>query len=125
MENTPNVVLIVFLVIVIVSAVWIFFEYLKGKTLDDLRGDAYQLILKAEHAYNGSKTGKDKMKYVVSTFHTMLPGWLKAFISEESLERLLETWFKEVKDLLDDGKVNGSAALEDADKASSEDKNGE
>jgi len=55
----------------------------------------------------------------------MLPGWLKAFISEESLERLLETWFKEVKDLLDDGKVNGSAALEDADKASSEDKNGE
>jgi len=65
------------------------------------------------------------MKYVVSTFHTMLPGWLKAFISEESLERLLETWFKEVKDLLDDGKVNGSAALEDADKASSEDKNGE
>ena len=48
------------------------------------------------------------MKYVISQARHLLPPWLQALISERALERLLETWFREVKDLLDDGKVNGS-----------------
>lgn len=48
------------------------------------------------------------MKWVVSQARRLLPGWLQAIISEEALEKIIQIWFDEVKDLLDDGKVNGS-----------------
>lgn len=34
--------------------------------------------------------------------------WLQVIMSEEVLLKIIDWWFKEVKDLLDDGKVNGS-----------------
>lgn len=34
--------------------------------------------------------------------------WLQVIVSEEMLIKVIEEWFAAVKDLLDDGKVNGS-----------------
>lgn len=36
--------------------------------------------------------------------------WIRKHLprSEEALEKIIQIWFDEVKDLLDDGKVNGS-----------------
>lgn len=98
------IVTAVLLVITIVMAV----QYLKMKALDGIRMDIYQLILKAEHIYNGSAAGKQKFKYVVQQARGLLPTWLQMFVSEEFLEKLIEKWFQGVKDLLDDGKVNGT-----------------
>lgn len=92
------------LVITIIMAV----QYIKMKALDGIREDVYQLILKAEHTYNESDQGKQKFKYVVQQARSLLPTWLQIFVSQEFLERLIEKWFQGVKDLLDDGKVNGT-----------------
>nr|UVY53970.1 MAG: holin [Bacteriophage sp.] len=71
-------------------------------------GDVYQLILKAEHVYNESGQGKQKLKWVVSQARGLLPKWMQVFVTEEMMMKVIDEWFKGVKDLLDDGKVNGS-----------------
>ena len=101
------VVVAVVAVLVIVTLVCVY-QYTKMKGLDGIRGDVYQLILKAEHVYNASGQGEQKLKWVVQQARGLLPKWLQVIMSEEVLLKIIDWWFKEVKDLLDDGKVNGS-----------------
>lgn len=82
--------------------------YFKDRTLEQIRDDVYQLILKAEHIYNGSAQGKQKMKWVVSQARRLLPKWAQALVSEENMMGVIQIWFDGVKDLLDDGKMNNS-----------------
>ena len=107
-STIPILAITILILVFIVISIVMVYSYLKDKRLDDIRADVYQLFLKAEHMYKGSGTGKQKMKYVISKARLLLPPWLQALLSETALERLFETWFREVKDLLDDGKVNGS-----------------
>lgn len=81
---------------------------IRDKTIDEIRVDVYHLFLIAEHAFKESGSGKQKMKYVVSQARRLLPSWLQYFITDEFLESVIEKWFQAVKDLLDDGKMNGS-----------------
>ncbi len=104
----PIPALIIIAVVVVVSVIYMGYSYLKDKTLEQIRGDVYQLVLKAEHMYQESSTGKQKMKWVVSQARKLLPGWLQAIITDEVLQKVIQVWFDEIKDLLDDGKVNGS-----------------
>lgn len=101
------VVVAVVTVLVIVTLVCVY-QYTKMKGLDGIRGDVYQLILKAEHVYNASGQGKQKLKWVVSQARGLLPKWMQVFVTEEMMMKVIDEWFKGVKDLLDDGKVNGS-----------------
>lgn len=81
---------------------------MKQKGLEGIRKDVYELILKAEHIYKESGQGKQKLKWVVSQARKLLPKWLQVFVTEKTLEKIIDMWFRGVKDLLDDGKVNGS-----------------
>ena len=104
----PLPVLAIIAILIIISVIWMGYTYLKNRTLDEIRGDVYQLVLKAEHTYRLSSSGKQKMKWVVSQARKLLPGWMQIIISEEMLQKIIQVWFDEVKDLLDDGKMNGS-----------------
>ena len=108
----PLWLIIALLVGVAVSLVAMTGVYLKNRTLDDIRNDVYQLILRAEHMYEESGMGKQKMKWVVSQARKLLPEWMQMFISTETLEKIIQAWFDGIKDLLDDGKMNGSEADE-------------
>ena len=108
----PLWLIIAVLVVVAVSLVAMTVVYLKNRTLDDIRNDVYQLILRAEHMYEESGMGKQKMKWVVSQARKLLPEWMQMFISTETLEKIIQAWFDGIKDLLDDGKMNGSEADE-------------
>lgn len=105
------VIAAVVLVLAIITIV-VAYQYAKMKGLNGIRQDVYQLILKAEHIYNESGQGKQKLKYVVSQARSLLPKWLQLFVSEEMMMKVIEEWFTGVKDLLDDGKVNGSQRKE-------------
>ncbi len=104
----PMLVIVLLVALVFAISVGLLCSYFKDKRLDDIRADVYQLFLKAEHMYKMSGAGQQKMKWVVSKARMLLPGWIQAFVSEYALERIIEMWFREIKDLLDDGKVNGS-----------------
>ena len=66
------------------------------------------LFLVAEHEIKGTKQGQQRLKWVVQQARGLLPKWLQTILSEDALMKIIDWWFKEVKDLLDDGKVNGS-----------------
>ena len=106
-----------FLIVLIVAAAVIglavcIYLTLRDKTLEEIREEVYQLFLKAEHKFTESGSGKKKMQYVIEQARLLLPNWLEFFITQEFLEMLIEGWFQAVKDLLDDGKMNGTAQTE-------------
>lgn len=104
----PMWLIIAVLVFIVLTVVVMAVTYLKSRSLEDIRNDVYQLILKAEHMYEESGMGKQKMKWVVSQARKLLPKWAQALISEDILMNIIQAWFDGVKDLLDDGKMNHS-----------------
>ena len=103
MNMSLIVITILFAVLCFVWAV----EYFRTKTLDDIRMDVYKLFLKAEHDFKESHAGKQKMKWVISKARGLLPVWMQMIITEEMFENIIQYWFDGIKDLLDDGKLNG------------------
>lgn len=81
--------------------------YMLIKLNKNIRLKAYELFLKAEHEFI-SGHGENKMDYVVENIHNYLPTMISIFISEETLKKILQKMFDEIKDLLDDGKRNKS-----------------
>lgn len=112
---TINTIVTIVLIVVALAVLGagIYF-YLRDKTLNDVRADVYQLFLEAEHNPAFMESGKQKMKWVLSQARMLLPNWAQIFITDAFLERVVEGWFKAIKDLLDDGKLNKSTEEEDA-----------
>ena len=104
--NSIATILIILLALIFIGAALYF--YLRDKSLNDIRADVYQLFLKAEHDPELMESGKKKMKWVLNMARSLLPGWAQIIITDTFLERIVEGWFQAVKDLLDDGKLNGS-----------------
>lgn len=78
--------------------------YFKNKSINDIREDVYDLFLKAEHKFRESKSGQQKMDWVIEKAHDLLPKWAQVVVTEELLRNVLEMWFRAIKNLLDDGK---------------------
>lgn len=104
-----TIIIIVLAIMAVIGACVCTYVYLRDRSLDDIRADVYKLFLKAEHTYLETGAGKQKMEYVVSQARRLLPSWVQMFITDEMLEIVIQKWFDAVKDLLDDGKLNGSA----------------
>lgn len=103
--------MLVAVVCVIVAMVFIgvtVYLYIRDNTLDGIRNDVYQLFLRAEHKFRASKSGKEKMEWVLSQIQYILPTWARFFVNETTLEYIVQLWFDSIKDLLDDGKYNQS-----------------
>jgi hypothetical protein len=62
--------------------------------------------------YYGAGEGAKKMETVVAFARSMLPNWAAMFITDAVLRKIIQCWFDAVKDLLDDGKYNGSTKEE-------------
>lgn len=107
-HQIPLPIVILVIAILVLVTVVLAYQYAKMKGLEGIRVKTYQLILKAERVYKESGAGQQKMKWVVSQARLLLPTWLQIFITEEMLEKMIQVWFDGIKDLLDDGKVNGS-----------------
>ena len=107
-KQVPLPVLVLVLFVLLVVTVVVAFQYMKQKGLEGIRIEVYKLILKAEHRYKESGEGPKKLKWVVQQARGLIPNWLQIFVTEEALEKIIDAWFRGVKDLLDDGKVNGS-----------------
>ncbi len=124
LSSIPLPILFLIIICLVIVTAYIGYKHAKLKGLDGIRAETYQLMLKAEHMYTESGAGRQKLKYVVSRARLLLPSWLQFFITEDVLLELIDLWFREIKDLLDDGKINessGPPADEDTGKNSSSD----
>ena len=107
--NITTIMAILVILALIVGIVVGVYLYLRNRSMDEIRKNVYKLFLYAEHTYIDTSSGKKKMKYVISRARLLLPRWIQLFITDEFLEKIIQSWFDAVKDLLDDGKYNGSA----------------
>lgn len=114
LKQIPVPILLIVILVLLVVTIVIAVQYAKQKGLDGIRNDVYELILKAEHLYNESGAGKQKFEWVIQQARGLLPKWLQVFISESTLKQIVQSWFIGIKDLLDDGKINGSQEKTDA-----------
>lgn len=104
---TINTIITILVIIAAVVGLIVFiYIYLQDKTLEEIRVDVYQLFLQAEHTYLTPGSGKEKMKWVISKARNLLPTWAQIIVTDDLLYKVVEGWFKAVKDLLDDGKIN-------------------
>lgn len=100
--------IVVVAVLIVAFAVKKAVEYITKKGLEGIRLDVYKLFVQAEEAYKESGQGQKKFKYVVSLARSMLPKTVQVFVTQEMLETVVQLLFDDVKDLLDDGKLNDS-----------------
>ncbi|MGI6621819.1 MAG: hypothetical protein GX227_04765 [Clostridiaceae bacterium] len=95
----------------VISAAAIVVVYLVYLTITKqwtrIREFAYQVMLLAERTF-GDENGKIKFDFVVRIVFKNLPAWLKLFIHEDDIKKLIQTWYDKAKDFLDDGQFNES-----------------
>lgn len=108
LSQVPIPVLILVIAVLVVVTAVVVYQYAKAKGLDGIRKEVYKLFLHAEHIYKESGQGEKKLKWVVQQARGLLPKWLQIFVTEEAMMKVIDKWFEGVKDLLDDGRVNGS-----------------
>lgn len=109
--NITTILIIALSIIFLIGIGVLVYFYIREKTLEEIRGDVYQLFLEAEHTYQYTEAGKQKMSYVIQRARSLLPNWAQFFITEALLEKVIQVWFEAVKDLLDDGKYNKSTEV--------------
>ena len=110
-KGIPKPVIIALVMFLVIVTVVMVVQYLKYKKLDGLRLEAYKKFLIAEHMYRRG-AGQEKMAWVFKQIRALMPGWLAFIVSEEVMKEIVQGWFKGIKDLLDDGKVNGTGKTE-------------
>lgn len=101
------IVAIIFMVLVIAVVIYLTIKAMQTIGMEKVRGYVYHLFVEAEHAFeHGDNT--QKFEYVVQLARSAIPGPFSLFITESLLRKVVQTWFDLCKDLLDDGKLNGS-----------------
>lgn len=86
-------------------------KYVRNIGLESIRERVYQAFLEAEHEFQHGENA-EKFEYVINIAKTAIPVPFNIFITESLLRKAVQTWFDLVKDLLDDGKFNGTSTIE-------------
>lgn len=101
------VIAIIFILIVAAVFIFLLVKKLQSMGMEKIRAVVYQAFIKAEHKFTyGDNT--QKFEYVVNLARSHLPAPFNIFVTESLLRSVVQMWFDLVKDLLDDGRVNGT-----------------
>lgn len=98
---------IIFLVIVVAVVIFLIVKAIQKIGLEKIRSFVYEKFIEAEHEFQyGDNT--QKFDYVVQLARGAIPAPFNLFITEKLLRKVIQLWFDLCKDLLDDGKFNGT-----------------
>lgn len=92
-------------------AVFLIVKYIRHIGLEAIRERVYKAFLDAEHEFQYGDN-IEKFEYVINIAKSAIPAPLNLFITESLLRKVVQAWFDLVKDLLDDGKFNGTSTNE-------------
>lgn len=106
------VLAIIFLLVVLAVVVYIAVKQMQRIGLEKVRAVVYKGFLKAEHNFNYGDN-HTKFEFVVQLARSAIPSPFNVFITEDLLRKVVQLWFDLIKDLLDDGKMNGTAIKDD------------
>ena len=103
-----NIKPIVLAVIGLAIAVFLVVKYIRHMGLEAIRERVYQAFVEAEHEFYYGENDQ-KFEYVIDIAKSAIPAPFNMFITESLLRKVVQAWFDLVKDLLDDGKFNGTS----------------
>lgn len=103
-----NAKTIILAVIGLAVAVFLAVKYIRHLGLESIRERVYQAFLEAEHEFY-YRENDQKFEYVIDIAKSAIPAPFNMFITESLLRKVVQVWFDLVKDLLDDGKLNGTS----------------
>ena len=107
---SSNATTIVLATIGVVIAVILIIKYIRHVGLESIRERVYKAFITAEHEFqHGENT--EKFEYVINIAKSAIPAPFNLFITETLLRKVVQAWFDLVKDLLDDGKFNGTSKV--------------
>ena len=107
---TSNSTTITLAAIGVVIAIILIVKYFRHVGLEAIRERVYQAFLDAEREFQyGENTAK--FEYVINSAKSAIPAPFNLFITETLLRKVVQAWFDLVKDLLDDGKFNGTSMV--------------
>ena len=108
MTNENEMIVTIFLAILgVVLALFFIYKYFQYIGLEKVRKQVYHLFITAEHEFqHGENT--EKFEYVIQWARIAIPTPFNLFITESLLRKVVQAWFDICKDLLDDGRMNGS-----------------
>lgn len=98
---------IALLIIITVIFCIVFVKIMQKIGLEKVRKTAYEGFTYAERMFNHGEN-KEKFDYVIKLVQESIPKPFNFFITEKLLRKVVQLWFDLCKDLLDDGKLNGS-----------------
>lgn len=101
------VIAILFIVIVVVAAIFLLVKGIQKIGLEKVRGYVYKLFVLAENEFEQGEN-EQKFEYVVQLARSAIPLPFNLVITESLLRKVIQAWFDICKDLLDDGKINKS-----------------
>ena len=103
-----NATTIILTIIGIAITVFLIVKYIRHVGLEAVRERVYKAFVDAEHEFQqGDNTAK--FEYVINIAKSAIPAPFNLFITESLLRKVVQAWFDLVKDLLDDGKFNGTS----------------
>lgn len=80
--------------------------------LEKIRASVYQFFIDAEHEFQEGENS-EKFEYVINATKAIIPAPFNLLITETLLRKVVQAWFDITKDLLDDGKMNGTSVKEE------------
>lgn len=101
------IVAFVFVLIVVAIAIILLVKVMQSVGMEKVRSYVYELFVEAEHEFQHGEN-EEKFEYVICLAKGAIPAPFNLFITESLLRKVVQAWFDICKDLLDDGKLNGS-----------------
>lgn len=103
-----NAKTIILALIGLAAVVFLVVKYVRHMGLESIRERVYAAFLEAEHEFQQGEN-EEKFEYVIDIARSAIPAPFNMFITESLLRKVVQAWFDLVKDLLDDGKFNGTS----------------
>lgn len=101
------VVAAIFIILVVAAILFVLVKFLQTIGMEKIRKAVYEGFVEAEHKFKYGDN-KQKFEYVIQLARSTLPKPFNLFITEGLLRKIIQLWFDLCKDLLDDGKLNGT-----------------
>ena len=106
------VLAVIFIVLIIAVIIFLAVKAIQKIGLEKIRAVVYQGFLKAEHEFQYGEN-EQKFEYVVQLARSAIPAPFNLLITQKLLRKTVQLWFNICKDLLDDGKVNGTGQTQE------------
>ena len=106
------IIAIIFIVVVVAAVLFLVVKAIQKIGMEKIRSYVYKLFVEAENSFKHGEN-EQKFDYVVQLARSALPTPFNMFITEKLLRKVIQLWFNLCKDLLDDGRFNGSGKEEE------------